>query len=83
MIFLSESSANLVKATRLQNQLGFSGMEVVECSGHSGGLILLWDSSIDVEVIHSNVNFIDVKVKVAGFEKWRLIGFYGHPNRNK
>ncbi|XP_074342552.1 uncharacterized protein LOC141680149 [Apium graveolens] len=57
-------------------------MIVVEANGRSGGLSLLWKETNQVELLSLSKYHIDVIVNVAGLQSWRLIGFYGEPNRN-
>ena len=56
---------------------------MVECVGQSGGLALFCDNSIDIQVIHSDLNFINVSIMVVRFDKWHLTGFYGVPDCNR
>ncbi|XP_073308305.1 uncharacterized protein [Primulina huaijiensis] len=59
--------------------LGFDGMFVVNCTGRSGGLILLWKDPFYVALRSFTSGHIDCII-IHGEKRWRFTGFYGHPD---
>lgn len=80
-MFLCETLERKNKIEWVRKRLGFEGLFVVEPQGRSGGLALLWKKNDQVNLVSFSQNHIDVKVKVADMNLWRLTGFYGEPNR--
>ncbi|KAL8114669.1 hypothetical protein AgCh_021508 [Apium graveolens] len=64
---------------QLSGKLGFSSHLAVECVGRSGGIALLWKSSVKCNVLNCSSNFIDAKLSNANGVEWRLTGYYGFP----
>ena len=50
IVFLMESRLFGVAAKSVLSQLGFENGFHVNCEGRSGGLILLWNSKVDVQI---------------------------------
>ena len=50
-------------------------------TGTGGGLALLWDSTLQINVQSYSPHHIDADVVQPGGSTWRLTGFYGHPER--
>jgi hypothetical protein len=44
-----------------------------------GGLVLLWDSSVDVHIQNYSDHHINANVVQADGIQWRITSFYGHP----
>ena len=55
-------------------------MEHFDRDGLSGGLALLWDDSIRVDVKDVQFFYIDVNITGSDDIQWRFTGFYGHPD---
>ncbi|XP_050217745.1 uncharacterized protein LOC126668598 [Mercurialis annua] len=55
----------------------------IDSVGRSGGLVLFWKGSFDVEIISSCASFIDVVVSNGEGGRWRLTGYYGFPERHR
>ncbi|XP_019158912.1 PREDICTED: uncharacterized protein LOC109155728 [Ipomoea nil] len=73
--FLVKSRMEPIRVT-----LGYNNMLVVDASGRSGGLALLWDDAIRVDVTGYSSNHIDTTVILdVGSPEFRLTGFYGFP----
>lgn len=68
------------KVDQVQRLIGFDGCFVVNPSGLSGGLVLLWKTKAMYSLLSYSKNFIDVQVQVEGLSPFRFIGFYGMPN---
>lgn len=58
LLFLSETKATRSKLQNLKRRFNFDEMHVVDCTGKSGGLGLLWKKNINVEIIFSDCNVI-------------------------
>ncbi|KAK3232376.1 hypothetical protein Dsin_004257 [Dipteronia sinensis] len=63
--------------------MGYVGKIVVDNVGNLGGLCLFWDSSVDVLLMSFSVGHIDVSIRCANKNYWRLTGFYGHPEQSQ
>ena len=50
--------------------------------GLAGGLALLWQDGVDVDIQTSSSHHIDALIKQKGVV-WRLTGFYGHPETSR
>lgn len=82
VVFLMESKLKVREAEKLNQSLGFKNAIWVDCTGdsrRSGGLGLLWDEDLEVELLSYSQNHINVQVKEALEEKvWRFTGFCGY-----
>ncbi|KAJ1405963.1 Endonuclease/exonuclease/phosphatase superfamily [Sesbania bispinosa] len=76
MVFLIETKANKSRIDLLQRKLNFHQNFCVESRGLSGGLALLWDKSVEVDVEEFDNNSIRVVVtsKAEGDRPWNIIG---------
>nr|GMC71226.1 uncharacterized protein LOC109186215 [Ipomoea batatas] len=84
LLFLMETLLTKTRMEALKMMLGFSGLFVVDCSGHSGGLALLWWDQTMVSITSYSSNHIDAQMAIPGHpSQWRFTGFYGHPERHK
>ncbi|XP_059428616.1 uncharacterized protein LOC132162400 [Corylus avellana] len=84
MVFLMETISRQSKMERIRCKLGFPNMLVVDCVGKSGGLALLWNDDVGVEIQNYSCRHINAKVCLTpnkGF--WKFTSFYGHPEANK
>ncbi|XP_074342593.1 uncharacterized protein LOC141680200 [Apium graveolens] len=82
-IFLSEILCKVKRVEKVKDVIGFEGAFTVETHGHSGGLALLWRNKKDVSVMSYNRNHTYVVIETKGWDKYRLTGFYGEPDRAK
>ncbi|XP_019179933.1 PREDICTED: uncharacterized protein LOC109175136 [Ipomoea nil] len=80
-VFLIETKANSVKVEEVRIKLGFERAFCVDRVGLGGGLALFWRDSDTVTLLSYSVNHIDVIIDIPGRPRWRLTGFYGHPDR--
>ncbi|XP_074315205.1 uncharacterized protein LOC141651389 [Silene latifolia] len=62
ILFLQETHTSVDVAYMKTSHLGFPNYFGVDSSGRSGGLLLYWDSSVDVLVLCSNPHFIFCKL---------------------
>ena len=69
---------------RIKSRLGFDNGLVVPCVGRKGGLALLWAREVDLEIKSYSKNHIDAIINEEEHSfKWRLTGFYGHPETHR
>lgn len=61
----------------LRAELKFDCCFSVERCGMGGGLALLWNNDVNVDVRSFNKFHIDVLVKDSTVPSWRFTGFYG------
>ncbi|KAL6203228.1 hypothetical protein ACLB2K_026931 [Fragaria x ananassa] len=80
MIFLSETHCTSVQHNSLKKAIGLPNMIQVEREERSGGLVLLWDETMQVSLRSAQYFFIDVDVVSEEDIQWRFTGFYGHPD---
>lgn len=65
---------------RIRNQIGFANGLFVPSHGRSGGLALLWMREANLEIKSFSYHHIDAIVTEENSSiKWRITGFYGHP----
>ncbi|KAL0458691.1 UNVERIFIED_CONTAM: hypothetical protein Slati_0496300 [Sesamum latifolium] len=80
---LSKMLENMAKF--IGNQLGhFVGVDIDNAGqGQSGGLVLLWDKSVSVQLQSLGPHHIDITVyPELDSEAWRFTGFYGFADTN-
>ncbi|KAK3204446.1 hypothetical protein Dsin_018492 [Dipteronia sinensis] len=78
-----ETKSDNVRMEILCVKLGFVGKLVVNCSGRSGGLCMLWSAKVLITLLSFSVDHIDVQVD-SFCNKWcRLTVFYGNPASNQ
>ena len=68
---------------RIMAKVGLLNGVIVPSQGRSGGITMLWESDLNVELKSYTRYHIDAVVidPTFGF-KWRIIGFYGNPDTN-
>ncbi|KAK6146669.1 hypothetical protein DH2020_020538 [Rehmannia glutinosa] len=76
-----ETKLHGVKAKQFKENIGFSNGLMIDSSGRSGGLAILWSHDVDVSIKLWSNTFVDLFVTMDGFS-WRFTGFYGNPDRN-
>ena len=83
IVFLIETRLPVRSLEWLRVWLGMRACLGVERNGTGtgGGLALLWDSTLQINVQSYSPHHIDAEVVQAGGSTWRLTGFYGHPQR--
>lgn len=62
-IFLMESRINFNRIDAICKVLGFSKVVTVEPIGIGGGLSLLWNQSLNVEILEKQQSFLEAIVK--------------------
>jgi hypothetical protein len=81
-VFLCETKANECRLKKIASSLGFSEHLIVAAQGKSGGICLLWSSSISVEVLEFNSVTITISI-CDSVCNWSLVDFYGPPYYRK
>ena len=80
MVFLFETKCTLRQHESLQRAIGLPHMAHFDRVERAGGLALLWDESVKVDVKDVQYYYIDVDVRGPDNIDWRFTGFYGHPD---
>ncbi|XP_074315728.1 uncharacterized protein LOC141651938 [Silene latifolia] len=83
ILFLQETHTNVDIASTKTHHLGYPNFFGVDSIGRSGGLLLYWDDSVDIQVISSCPRFIFCKVGIvvnqATFQDMYVMFLYGEP----
>ena len=80
VVFLMETKAKTRRMERIKCRLGLANGLNVPCVGQKGGLALLWAREVDLEIKSYSQNHVDAVINDVDHSfKWRLTGFYGHP----
>ena len=74
ILFLMETLVHEMKIEKLPIKLVFSCKFAVNNIGHSGGLAMLWDSSMSCSISGFSNNHIDLII-IESTVDWRLIGY--------
>ena len=84
VVFLSETKMRVAGMKRIKMKLGFVNGLYVQSQRKSGGLALFWRKDVNLEIKSYSRHHIDAVVaeERSGF-KWRLTGFYGHPETHQ
>ncbi|KAK3211795.1 hypothetical protein Dsin_016501 [Dipteronia sinensis] len=82
-MFLMETKCKQDKMEKWRVKLGYSGMLVVDSVEKFGGLFLMWDDSIVVDLMSYSSGHIDVRIQDKRNKSWRFTGFYGHPAQSQ
>jgi hypothetical protein len=83
LVFLMETKLLQRKTICLKAKLGFDQIFVVDCKGRSGGLILLWRSTLQVEIQNYSRRHVNAVITPSTGSAWKLTRFYGHPEAAK
>lgn len=85
LLFLIETMSTKHRMERVRVQLKYDNCLVVEADGISGGLALLWNGGLSVEVVGYSNHYIDAHITSDDDRllKWRFTGFYGCPKCNR
>lgn len=79
---MSETRCYVGVAKRCIRKLQPFNYSIVPSRGKSGGLWLLWDTNVRLEVIKKGQNMIAAQVPHIGNNgPWLLLGVYGDPHR--
>lgn len=79
-LFLSETRLSDKNNIKVCNSLSFQHHYFVPARGRSGGLLLLWKDSVELEVISASPNLIHCLIAAHLYiPKWELLCVYGPP----
>ena len=84
IVFLMETKMKKYQMEKEKFKLGLLNGLIIPRVGRSGGLAMLWDRDVKVEVQSYSGYFIDAFVidSDSGFQ-WRITGFYGNPKTHR
>ena len=84
VVFLMETKIKKKAMEKVMEKIKFVNGLVVPSEGRSGGLAMLWKREVQLEIMGYSRNHIDAIVteQVSGY-RWRITGFYGHPETHK
>jgi len=82
VVFLSETKKLETEMRSMSKKFwDYSGV-FVDCAGRSGGLAMLWRSSLKVSLLSKSFHHIDISVEQwDGVEKWQFTSVYGWAER--
>ena len=80
IVFLMETCLPIRKLEFTRVKLGMKGCFGVDRERFGGGLALLWDDSVDIQIQSFSKHHIDCWVDNHTGESWRFTGFYGDPD---
>lgn len=78
ILFLMETKVHGVRMNQIKNLLHYSNCFSVDSIGIGGGLSLMWNNDVQLQVSYFSSNFIDCTIG-TGSAQWRFTGFYGCP----
>ncbi|KAL0001323.1 hypothetical protein SO802_015104 [Lithocarpus litseifolius] len=76
-------SPNEAKLDYVKDRIQFDKKLFVPRVSNGGGLVLYWKISVEIDIVSSSVNHIDVIVNKNSGDPWRFTGFYGEPETHK
>ena len=77
-MFLRETHLTVRNLEFLRVRLGMGSCFRVDRHEYGGGLALLWDSCITIQIRSFSDYHIDAEVLLSDGLSWRITGFYGH-----
>ncbi|XP_043812756.1 uncharacterized protein LOC110619075 [Manihot esculenta] len=78
ILFLMETKVHGVRMNQIKNLLHYSNCFSVDSIGIGGGLSLMWNTDVQLQVSYFSSNFIDCTIG-TGSAQWCFTGFYGCP----
>ncbi|KAK4400699.1 putative ribonuclease H protein, partial [Sesamum angolense] len=83
LVFLMETKCRSFGIERVKKRLNMHGL-AVDSIGKGGGLALLWDKEVFVDLVSFSRYHMDARVQLReGEDYWRFTGFYGEPDSSK
>lgn len=81
-LFLMETKVHQHRMQLIRLQLGFKGMLAVDPVGLNGGIAFLWKDDTEVAIQNFSCRHINATIMLVNSSvSWKMMGFYGHPNR--
>ncbi|KAL0386175.1 UNVERIFIED_CONTAM: putative mitochondrial protein [Sesamum radiatum] len=83
LVFLSETKCGNARFERVRDRLNMFGI-CVPAEGRSGGLALLWEKEVVVQLLSYSIHHIDVHILDGNSStNWKFTGFYGEPDASR
>ncbi|KAE8661412.1 hypothetical protein F3Y22_tig00113725pilonHSYRG00162 [Hibiscus syriacus] len=83
IITLMETHVSGSKADKIIKDMGYNSSFRVEAQGHSGGIWMLWDNSVEVKILNVSNQYIHVGFRCNNRKCWEyLTAVYASPNPN-
>lgn len=79
IVFFCETKMTREQMRKRSYELHFANCFAVSREGMGGGLAMLWNSEITVEIKSFSCHHIDAVVYSEKGSYWRCTGIYGHP----
>jgi endonuclease/exonuclease/phosphatase family metal-dependent hydrolase len=83
ILFLSETLSKAKKMENIRVKLKFDACLSVDVEGRSGGLSVMWKQNVQCSILNYSRNFINLIVTDGDRGDWRLICYYGYPERGR
>lgn len=83
VVFLMETLVEESNLEQIRVKLCYDNKLVCSRDGHSGGLALFWKKNFPLTINNYSKNHIDATIQCPKKGRWRLTGFYGHPETCK
>ena len=83
LVFLCETKLKTIHMNNVGMKLKLKNYFVVSSNEKSGGLSMLWDSDIKVNITSFSSHHIDAEVETEDRKQMRCTGVYGHPETSK
>lgn len=80
IVCLLEPRVSGNQANKICSSIGFDEWIRVEVVGFSGGIWILWKATVNVNIISTHPQFINLQVDDNGSEPWLMTIVYGCPN---
>jgi exonuclease III len=81
LVFLMETKLRHDRMEAIRRKLEFPNMLAVDCIGKSGGLALLWNEEVKLEIQNYSQRHINAVIRgPEGEAPWKFTGFYGQPD---
>ena len=81
ILIVCEPKVQFSKTKNFLRKIGFPDAEVVEASGFSGGIWILYDKkNTAVTFVDSNTQSVTIKISGVGSQDWILTAVYANPN---
>jgi exonuclease III len=81
LVILMETKVRRKKIDLIRQKLNFSSSFAVDCIGRSGGLAMIWNDELNLEIQNYSQYHINAVVQTSTV--WKITGFYGHPKADK
>ena len=84
IVFLMETKSKVKRMEKIKNRIGFTNGLIVPSRGRSDGMALFWTREVNLDTNNYSGNHIDAIVREIECNfKWRITGFYGHPEHTE